>query len=91
MVQVLMQQTDVASKPTKKINIDLAQRMLNVKHPQKGWKLEDPAYKMVGGKIEPVTATPAQATLVTQEMLDKNPALVLEGLKVGDPLPVKAK
>lgn len=93
MVQVTMQQTDVAGKPTKKMDISFAQRILNVKHPQKGWKLADAAYKIVGGIITaiPQAAQAPAPMIVTQDMIDKNPALVIEGLKVGDPFPVKAK
>lgn len=40
----------------KEFDNEQAQRMLDVKHPQKGWVLKDEAYKMEKGKIVPVVA-----------------------------------
>lgn len=35
----------------KEFEIEYAQRILDVKHPMKGWKLQDSDYKMEKGKI----------------------------------------
>lgn len=40
---------------TQKFDIEHAQRIMDVRHPNKGWKLADPSFEMKAGQITAIS------------------------------------
>ena len=54
MAQVKLKQVGTDPEVVQEFELEHANRILNVRHPQKTWELKDPAYKMDKGQIVPV-------------------------------------
>ena len=51
----------------------MAQRILDTKHPFKGWVLDDAGYEMKSGSIQPVTPTPQQSAVIAEKSAEEEP------------------